>query len=208
MYSVVCPKHTPNQHFASHTRSQPSSPFSLLPAPIPPPTLLSSMSAEANCQRLWDTFWQHFEHSLCRSLQAGFASVCLCMTGPSFAFFLLTFTAHTVRMCIRTCPLPVVFFFLIGDFSVCLYKGGGRCSVKVCRKYKQVFAGFTGTLNYGGRESSPHWDLRMHIQISSLRIKHEVSEFYRLQLNSVPLQIVGDCHQHIKSARHWMNANL
>lgn len=91
---------------------------------------------------------------------------------------------------------------------MCLYKGRGRCSVKVCRKYKQAFAGFTGTLNYGGRESSPQWDLRMHIQISSLRTKHEVGEFYRLQLNSVPLQIVGDCHQYIKSARHCMNANL
>lgn len=63
----------------------------LLPCPrllAPPPILSSSMSTEAKCQRLWDTFWQHSEHSLSRSQQSGFASVCLSMADQAMLFSL------------------------------------------------------------------------------------------------------------------------
>lgn len=45
----------PNTHLISTLRS-------LLPPQLPP-LLLMSMSTEANCQSLWDRFWQDFEHS-------------------------------------------------------------------------------------------------------------------------------------------------
>ncbi|MEQ2314186.1 hypothetical protein AMECASPLE_009573 [Ameca splendens] len=55
LYSPVCLKHTANQHFEKPTHSLSTSPpLPPLPPPPPPPPPMS-MSAEANCQGLWDT---------------------------------------------------------------------------------------------------------------------------------------------------------
>lgn len=80
------------------------------PSSAPPPILSSSMSTQAKCQRLWDTFWQHSEHSLSRSQQAGFASVCLSMADQALLFSLNPPCPHSAHVHLHLSSLRFFFF--------------------------------------------------------------------------------------------------
>lgn len=121
------------------------------------------MSTEAKCQRLWDTFWQHSEHSLSRSQQSGFASVCLSMADQAMLFSLNPPCPHRAHVHLHSSS-PCFFFcfwYFYWTFARVCMKGeeDPACldfleNLRFFRKSKQAFSEFTSTSNHSGSKSS------------------------------------------------------
>lgn len=112
------------------------------PSPGPPPILSSPMSTEAKCQRLWDTFWQHSEHSLSRSQRVGFASVCLSMADQALLFSLNPPSPHSAHVHLHfssPCCFFLFLFFVMETFASVCIRGEDNAASKFLETLNRCF---------------------------------------------------------------------